>query len=74
MTDANEPVIDAMFSDLYRRLALLIGVQLEVLRLPRSILKAFEPSQIGAIVGVLMDACIPELPSLLKDQDINLSG
>ena len=73
MTDANEHVIDALFADLNRRLALLIGVQLEVLRLPRSILMAFEPSQIGTVVGVLMDACIPELPGLLKDQDIDLS-
>ena len=73
MTDSNEHAIDALFADLNRRLALLFGVQLEVLRLPRSILKVFEPSQIGTIVGVLMDACIPELPSLLKDQDIDLS-
>lgn len=65
-------ITDAQLAELKMRLALLIGVHLEVLRLPRSILKAFEPSQIGTIVGGLMDACIPELPKLLKEQDINL--
>lgn len=47
----------------------LIGVQFNVLSIPKEILKAFEPSQIGTIVGSLMDACIPQL-SILTDSDI----
>ena len=73
MTNAKLHVSDDMFTELKETLVLLAGLQLEVLRLPRSILKAFEPSQIGTIVGVLMDACIPELPNLLKHKDIDLS-
>lgn len=45
----------------------LEGLPIEVLRLPRSILAGFEPSQIGTIVGTLMDACIPQLSTLLPD-------
>ena len=45
----------------------LNGAQLDVLRLPRGVLQVFEPSQIGTVVGTLMDACIPELPTLLGD-------
>ena len=45
----------------------LSGAQLDVLRLPRAVLQVFEPSQIGTVVGTLMDACIPELPTLLGD-------
>ena len=43
----------------------LVGLPVEVLRLPRAILAGFEPSQIGTIVGTLMDACIPQLATLL---------
>lgn len=50
-------------------LAPLIGVQFNVLSIPKEILKAFEPSQIGTIVGSLMDACIPQL-SILTESDI----
>mgnify|MGYP006274593261 CR=1 FL=1 len=42
---------------LAKALGPLIGCQLDVLKLPRDILAAFEPSQIGTIVGTLMDAC-----------------
>lgn len=45
----------------------LVSLPIEVLRLPRSILAGFEPSQIGTIVGTLMDACIPQLSTLLPD-------
>lgn len=47
----------------------LVGVQLELLRLPRAALRAFEPSQIGTIVGALLDACIPQLEMLLPEID-----
>lgn len=45
----------------------LVGVQLELLRLPKAALAAFEPSQIGTIVGALLDACIPQLDLLLPE-------
>ena len=65
----NERIADAEIADLASRLQGLIGVRLDVLQLPRSVLQAFEPSQIGTIVGTLMDACIPELPTLLRGQE-----
>lgn len=39
----------------------LIGERFRSLRLPIAALEAFEPSQIGTIVGALMDAMIPHL-------------
>lgn len=48
----------------------LIGIQLELLRIPKLALMAFEPSQIGTIVGTLMDACLPQLELLLPDNNL----
>ena len=45
----------------------LIGVQLELLRIPKEALIGFEPSQIGSTVGGLMDACIPQLEQLIPE-------
>lgn len=45
----------------------LIGIQFDFLRLPREVMKEIEPSQVGTIVGVLMDASIPHLPEVMKD-------
>jgi hypothetical protein len=42
----------------------LIGVQFKSLSLPKAAMQAFEPSQIGTIVGSLMDALIPHLPDI----------
>jgi hypothetical protein len=42
----------------------LINTQFTSLTLPAPALKAFEPSQIGTIVGTLMDALIPHLPDI----------
>lgn len=42
----------------------LIGTQFKSLSLPRAALKAFEPSQVGTIVGSLMDALIPHLSDI----------
>jgi hypothetical protein len=42
----------------------LVGTQFTSLSLPVAALEAFEPSQIGTIVGSLMDALIPHLPSI----------
>ena len=47
----------------------LIGVQFDVLKLPRGVLSAFEPSQIGTMVGVLMDACIPHLAAIVQNTE-----
>ena len=44
----------------------LIGVQFDSLTLPAVGLLAFEPSQVGTIVGTLMDALIPHLPNADK--------
>jgi hypothetical protein len=42
----------------------LIGVQFTHLSLPKAALVGIEPSQVGTIVGTLMDALIPHLPDL----------
>lgn len=51
-------------------IAPLIFVQLPVLRLPIGALLGFEPSQIGTIVGTLIDACIPQLVSIFPENDL----
>lgn len=51
-------------SELRAALTPLIGMQFTQLSLPKVALKAFEPSQIGTIVGALMDALIPHLPDI----------
>ena len=65
---ADRRIAAAAIADLKNQLGGLIGVQLDVLRLPRAVIHAFEPSQIGTITGTLMDACIPQLPTLLRGQ------
>lgn len=64
----------AEIGDLADRLRVLIGVSLDVLRLPKAVLHAFEPSQIGTVVGTLMDACIPELPTILVEGPEDAGG
>ncbi len=46
-------------------LSVLNGVQLDFLKLPAEVLAQFEPSQVGTIVGTLMDACLGHLDLLL---------
>ncbi|HVY78382.1 MAG TPA: hypothetical protein VG898_07755 [Solirubrobacterales bacterium] len=58
-------ISEAELKELEECLSPLLNLPIEVLRLPRSILAGFEPSQIGTIVGTLMDACIPQLSTLL---------
>ena len=66
----NATVISAEeITEMKQNLSPLIGAQFNVLSIPKEILKAFEPSQIGTIVGSLMDACIPQL-SILTDSDM----
>jgi hypothetical protein len=47
-----------------KALAALVGVHLDILRLPRQALEGFEPSQVGTIVGTLVDACASALDRL----------
>lgn len=52
----------------------LVGVQLSgLLRIPVDVLMAFEPSQIGTIVGALTDASIPHLAEL-ADSPADVAG
>jgi hypothetical protein len=51
-------------------LAPLVGVQLDLLRIPKAALLGFEPSQIGTIAGALLDASLPQLELLLPDDDL----
>ena len=51
----------------------LIGVQLPILQIPEKTLVAFEPSQIGTITGTLMDACIPQLGEIIRDDNLGAS-
>lgn len=48
----------------------LVGIQIGVLRIPGAALVGFEPSQIGTVVGVIMDACIPQLDLITEDKEI----
>lgn len=47
----------------------LIGAQLQTLAVPKVVLSEFEPSQVGTIVGTLVDACLPHLDQLLPDHE-----
>ena len=71
---ADEQITDAELAALAEALEPLKEVQLRLLRLPRPILRAFEPSQIGTIIGTLMDACIPELPNLLEREETDFGN
>ncbi|MGO2352526.1 MAG: hypothetical protein ACTH52_06595 [Lactococcus cremoris] len=54
----------------------LIGLQFSILNIPKSILLGFEPSQIGSIVGNLMDAGIPQItnmPTIKSFPDIGIT-
>ena len=70
----SEQISPAQFAELAKTLEPLKGVQLRLLRLPRSVLWAFEPSQIGTMVGTLMDACIPELPDILIEEEVDFAS
>src|SRR5258708_12220698 len=54
-------------NDVRRALRPLLGVRLNVLNLPRAVLSEFEPSQVGTIVGTLVDACLPQLHLIAAD-------
>lgn len=52
----------------------LIGAQFNILSIPQEILLAFEPSQIGTIIGSLMDACIPQLSKITESNTFDSVG
>lgn len=56
-------ITDAEIGALTHQMGGLVGVQFSSLALPIVALEAFEPSQVGTIVGSLMDALIPHLPN-----------
>lgn len=70
------PVDTDSMSDLRDRLAeVLIGVDFgKLLSIPIAVLPAFEPSQVGTISGALLDACIPELKSIIDDDRFERLG
>ncbi len=63
MQDITPKEVDELQSNLLP----LVGVRIKLLQIPRGLLKCFEPSQVGTIVGTLVDACVPELHQLLED-------
>lgn len=72
---AAEKISETEIAELRKALEPLMGVQLELVKLPRGVLKHFEPSQIGTMVGTLMDACIPQLSQILpSNKDLGQVG
>lgn len=57
-------ITSAELDELARRLSPLVGAQFQNLSIPKQVIQAFEPSQIGTIVGTLMDALIPHLDDI----------
>ncbi len=52
----------------------LINAPFNILSIPKEILSAFEPSQIGTIIGSLMDACIPQLSKITESNIFDSVG
>ena len=63
---APKEITNAELERLRQALQPLIDVPVGVLRLPKDTLIGFEPSQIGTVVGVIMDACIPQLDLVIE--------
>jgi hypothetical protein len=57
-------ITEKQLQQLKQQMLPLIGTRFTSLSLPVVALQAFEPSQIGTIVGALMDALIPHLPDM----------
>jgi hypothetical protein len=64
LTDRPSRISNQTLATLREAFHPLIGTQFESLALPRVAIAAFEPSQIGTIVGALMDALIPHLTDI----------
>ncbi|WP_074350037.1 hypothetical protein [Proteiniborus sp. DW1] len=67
-------ITDEQIQNIKLSLAPLIGVQFNILSIPEEILIAFEPSQIGTIIGSLMDACIPQLSKISDNNTFDTVG
>jgi len=67
-------ITEQQIYDIKDSLSPLIGTQFNILSIPEEILIAFEPSQIGTIIGSLMDACIPQLSKITEDDAFNSVG
>lgn len=63
-TSAHKRISQTELASLREVLQPLIGTQFKSLSLPLAAMVAFEPSQIGTIVGSLMDALIPHLTDI----------
>ena len=63
-TSAYKRISQTELASLREVLQPLIGTQFKSLSLPLAAMVAFEPSQIGTIVGSLMDALIPHLTDI----------
>ncbi len=68
------PVTTQQIETLRESLNPLLGAQFNILSIPGEILTAFEPSQIGTIIGALMDACIPQLSKITDSDTFNTVG
>lgn len=62
--EQNETVSKEEIDQLRKELEPLIGVQFDILSIPESVLSNMEPSQVGTIIGTLMDATIPFLDKM----------
>lgn len=67
-------ITEQQIDDIKDSISPLIGTQFNILSIPEEILIAFEPSQIGTIIGSLMDACIPQLSKITEDDAFNSVG
>ena len=57
----SERISNGELAELKKQFEPLTGQCFRSLRLPKVAIQSFEPSQIGTIVGALMDALIPHL-------------
>ncbi len=64
MSSNSTRITSEQLSTLRAKVAPLLGAQFKNLSLPRKALGGFEPSQIGTIVGTLMDALIPNMDDI----------
>lgn len=61
---AQRRITEKELNDLKSHLRPLAGYQFDILRIPNAALANFEPSQVGTIVGTLIDASLPFLPGI----------
>jgi len=64
MTPAPRRITQGQLAELDAAVRPLVGTEFKILSLPKAGLQALEPSQVGTIVGTIMDAYIPHLPDI----------